>query len=394
MLISPQAISGGLYIGLMSGTSMDAVDAILVEFRDHSFQVKDSARLTLPPDVRTETLEWIEAGAIPFERLAALDRNYAEIFAQAALLLVKNGASTLAIRAIGSHGQTLWHAPPPRAQFTLQIGDPQLIATLTGIPVVGDFRRGDLAVGGQGAPLAPKFHEYWLRSPKVNRLVINLGGIANISVLSKGDEPVFGWDVGPANILLDTWVMQHFNMPYDRDGEIAKNGTELPELLQLLKRDPYFHKKPPKSTGKEYFNINWLERYLGSDPAFSKLDPEDILATLVALTAETLANTCKQLFSEAEVIVCGGGAFNRTLMTRLARTLGSHYSVVDSNAHGLNPQHVEAVCFAYLAALRMSNFTGNLPSVTGAQREALLGNIYPAFAPDLSVAPTAVSALV
>ena len=364
-----------LFLGLMSGTSMDGIDAAIIRFGDHRCDVVAAACIPYPEPVR-QSLRTVrqDPGACTIDMLCQLDREVGECFADAAgEVLSKNGIATEDIVAIGSHGQTIRHQPDAIPPFTLQIGDPNIIAARTGITVVADFRRGDMAVGGQGAPLAPAFHQWLFRHDYGNRVVLNIGGIANITVLP-ANGLVAGFDTGPGNTLLDAWVRHHHNRDFDLDGSWASQGQASEILLLALLQDPYFVERPPKSTGFEYFNLEWLERKI----AESKVRPakQDVQATLAELTCRSIADAITLYAPKTtEVFVCGGGFHNRDLMRRLALRLHG-VSIQSTSAHGLDPDWVEAAAFAWLAKCRISVEFGNLPSVTGASRPVPLGGIF------------------
>ena len=273
--------------------------------------------------------------------------------------------------AIGSHGQTLRHEPYSEAPFTLQIGNPGIIAAGTGITTVADFRSADIALGGQGAPLAPAFHEWLLREPGALRAVVNIGGIANVTILPPGDGATTGFDTGPGNTLLDAWCREHRGQSFDESGAWAADGNVDQALLERLLGDPYFSAAPPKSTGFEYFNLGWLDA-AGVD----NIPPVDVQATLAALTARTIGDAIRDAASDrCEVFVCGGGVHNDELMRLLAEELPG-CRVQSTGAAGLDPDWVEAVAFAWLAKRRLASETGSLASVTGANRDSILGVIH------------------
>lgn len=362
------------FIGLMSGTSVDAVDAALVSFDPRPTLVSTLA-LPWPDDLRQPLLDLASPGDDEISRLGVLDNAVARQFARAVHEIL-NGSdlSPSQIRAIGSHGQTVRHGPTAEDPYTLQIGNPSLLAELTGICVVADFRRRDMAAGGQGAPLAPAFHQAFCASVQEARAVVNIGGIANISLLPLGGEPS-GFDTGPGNALLDAWIQRHRGEPVDSDGGWGANARVVPDLLEALLADPYFHLPPPKSTGREYFHLPWLEGYLQD---FPDERPENIQATLQALTAQTIATAIAQHgAATGRVLVAGGGVHNRALMDRLAASMAP--IPVDSVAqHGVDPDYLEAMGFAWLAARTLAGETGNVPAVTGARGPRVLGGIYPA----------------
>lgn len=277
------------YIGLISGTSMDAVDAVLVNYSTMPGEIIETHSEPLPDDIKTDLYELVSSQQITFSLLGKLDVQIGKLFSHAAKKLIeKSKIDKHNIIAIGSHGQTVWHQPDSDIPFTIQIGDPNIIAEETGIDTVADFRRRDIAVGGQGAPFVPVFHEALFRSSEENRVVLNLGGIANISVLSKDiNTPVIGFDTGPANTLIDLWIQRHLKKSFDENGEWAASGTVNEELLKTMLKDVYFNRKVPKSTGREYFHLEWVETFLHDFEG--TLKPEDVQATLTELTAATVA---------------------------------------------------------------------------------------------------------
>lgn len=359
----------------MSGTSVDGVDVALVGFAPQPALVA-SHTLPYPEALRRELLALGAPGDNEADRLGRADVEVGRCFAQAVReLLAAAGVAPAAIRAIGSHGQTIRHRPHGAAPFTLQIGDPNVIAAHAGIPVAADFRRKDLALGGQGAPLVPAFHASVFRRPGRDRVIVNLGGIANLTALP-GDlsRPVAGFDTGPGNTLLDRWARRHLGEPMDREGAFAARGRIVPSFLAALRADPFFAQPPPKSTGPEHFSGEWLDRHAA---AAGGLDPADVQATLLALTAETVADAIRLWgqVAEPEVFVCGGGARNPELMRALqARLAGA--PVAPTDALGVPAGWVEAMAFAWLARQRLERGTGNLPRVTGASRSAVLGGLW------------------
>lgn len=366
-----------LYIGLISGTSMDGIDAALVEFGDRSCQVVATHRHEYPDELRTELIAATrEPRQCTIDTIGRLDNWAGESFRDAALELISASQTDAAdVVAIGSHGQTLRHLPRVQRPFTIQIGDPNIIAAGTGITTVADFRRRDLALGGEGAPLLPPFHHWLFSDSKKNRVVLNIGGIANITVLPAGSEDVTGFDTGPGNTLLDAWIQVNKGVKFDDDGSWAKSGNISPGLLEWLLRDPYFAAPPPKSTGFEYFNLMWLRQALSE---VGDIAQADVQATLCALTARTIADAIQTYArGTSEVLVCGGGIDNSELLRWIAQALP------DVTAHstaefGLAPDWVEATAFAWLAKRCLDGEPGNLPGVTGAARSAILGGIYPA----------------
>ncbi len=359
------------YIGLMTGTSMDAIDAALLDLSDAAPRLVATHGTPLPDALRRQLLA-VGAGT-GLTELLELDARLGEALANAAIeLMNRAGVTSNQVRAIGSHGQTLWHAPDAEHRTTLQAGDPNRIAERTGITVVADFRRRDMAAGGQGAPLAPAFHRAFFGSITEPRAVVNIGGIANVTCLPADTTGVTGFDTGPGNVLLDTWCRQHDRGNYDADGAWAAQARTDPQLLARLRDDQYFRRPPPKSTGREYFNAQWL--------ATAKLEghsPATVQATLAELTAGTIADSLRSAMPSAKrLLVCGGGARNGDLMRRLARNLPE--MVTESTAdHGISPDWVEAAGFAWLAHATLDGRPGNIPAVTGAHRPVPLGGIYP-----------------
>jgi anhydro-N-acetylmuramic acid kinase len=364
-----------LYVGLMSGTSLDGVDAALVRCASGGMpQTLAAVHLDYPPVLRAQVLQVCADQGGPFTTLGAIDIGVARLYAGAVQqLLQEAGVAAAAVRAIGAHGQTVHHQPQGDVHFTVQLGDPNTLAVLTGITVVSDFRRRDMALGGQGAPLAPAFHDAVLRHPTLPRVVLNCGGIANVSLLLPG-QACIGYDTGPANILMDAWAARHLGLPYDRDGAWALSGQVHAGLLQALRADPYFALLPPKSTGREHFNLGWLEAGLARHAP--QAAPADVQRTLLELTVSTITDAMARHADEGELLVAGGGAFNSALMQRL-QALNPSWAVASTAAYGIPPEHVEAVAFAVFAQRTMDGMTGNLPAVTGASRACLLGGIYP-----------------
>lgn len=364
------------YLGLMSGTSVDGIDAALVRFTDESQPEVLAARsVDFEPELRREILELSQSDAsVRVGRIARLDHRIGAAFAQAALdLIERSGIPPARIGAIGSHGQTLHHAPSGTAPCTWQLGDPNLIAERTGITTVADFRRRDVAAGGQGAPLMPAFHRALLGTADADIAVLNLGGIANLSLLPRHGG-VTGFDTGPANGLMDAWILARHGERFDRDGRLARSGRVDAGLLQALLADPFFALSPPKSTGRDHFNLAWLHRHPGID----QLDAADVQATLLELTVRSIARALQaQLPGVTRLLVCGGGARNPALMQGLSRQLPKA-RVESTAAVGIDPDFVEAIGFAWLARRTLHGLNGNLPEVTGARGERILGAIHPA----------------
>jgi len=358
----------------MSGTSLDGVDAVLAEIGPAGqVRLLHSHYLPYPDTLRTRLLA-LHTPQSDEIHLAALAANeLARLYADTVKSLL-DGFTADRVRAIGCHGQTLRHRP--EEGYTLQIGNAALLAELTGIAVVADFRSRDIAAGGQGAPLVPAFHAQVLRHPDTHRVIANIGGIANITDLPV-NGPVRGWDTGPGNMLLDAWIKRHHGAHYDRDGAWAASGSVHPDLLTALMRHAYLQLPPPKSAGREQFNLDWLDTLLlGSlDEA---LAPPDVQATLVEFTAMSLADAVnRECVGTHELYVCGGGAHNRALMQRISAHLPG-IRVVTTATLGIDPDWVEALAFAWLARQTLHHAPGNLPAVTGAHGERVLGAIYPA----------------
>ncbi|HGI5215041.1 TPA: anhydro-N-acetylmuramic acid kinase [Providencia alcalifaciens] len=367
-------IKSGRYIGVMSGTSLDGVDVVLAAINDKFVAEQASLSASFPIELKKRILNICQGQETTLSELGKIDRELGTIYANAInQLLQQTGLSPEDIIAIGCHGQTVWHEPDSETPFTMQIGDNNRVAALTGITTIGDFRRRDMAYGGQGAPLVPAFHLAVLGHPTEKRIVLNIGGIANVTALLP-NAYVKGYDTGPGNMLMDTWVWRNKQQAYDKDGEWAKTGTVNQALLNMMLNDGYFKRSAPKSTGREYFNMQWLEQHIAH---FQLLSPEDVQATLCELTAVSIVDQVKLCGGCERLIVCGGGAQNKFLMLRLA-TLLPGIEVAPSDKYGLSGDDMEALAFAWLAARTISGLSGSLASVTGASRDSVLGAIYPA----------------
>jgi anhydro-N-acetylmuramic acid kinase len=367
------------YIGLMSGTSADGIDAALV-FIDDDGRVTLAANhlQPLPDDIKSEIHALSQPGNNEIERLGELDTRLGSLFAEAAIAVLRLGGLTAGeIRAIGSHGQTIRHHPEKARPFSLQIGNPAVITERTGITTVADFRRRDLAAGGQGAPLVPAFHAAQFRSPSRSRAILNLGGIANVTYLPVDPAaPVLGFDTGPGNTLLDGWIRARRGLEHDAGGAWAASGSAHEALLARWLDDPYFRAPPPKSTGREHFHLAWVEAALAS--LKDKPNDADVQATLLELTARSAAQAIAALLPPTdEVYLCGGGAHNATLVAALSRHL-SGIDVRTTDVLGIAPEWIEACAFAWLAHRTIEGRPGNLPSVTGARHPVILGAVYPA----------------
>lgn len=361
-----------LYIGVMSGTSLDGLDIALIE-QDTAVKLIATHYIPMPETLRAELLDLCSSGPDEIARSAIAQQNWVTLAAHGIHALLKQQQLTHHdIRAIGSHGQTIRHEPA--RGFTVQIGNPALLTELTGITVVSDFRSRDVAAGGQGAPLVPAFHEALFGEARGNRAVLNVGGFSNLSLIETG-KPVAGFDCGPGNVLLDAWIHQQQGVTFDRDGQWAAAGKVEPLLLNALLSDPFFLTQGPKSTGREVFNLPWLQQHLGQLPTFKA---QDIQATLLELTAQTIVESLKTAQPQTEtLLVCGGGAHNTTLMNRLAAMLPATH-VSSTATHGVDPDWVEAMAFAWLAHCCLEGIAANRPSVTGARGLRVLGAIYPA----------------
>jgi anhydro-N-acetylmuramic acid kinase len=376
-----------LYIGLMSGTSLDGVDGVLADFSGGVLRrVLASASTPFPTELRAELLALnspsdneLHRAALAGHQIAAA---YADVVAQLLTQVASQGITAKQVRAIGAHGQTVRHQPQRSANalagagYTLQLNSPALLAEATGIDVVADLRSRDIAAGGQGAPLVPAFHRSVFGQAHAQVAVLNIGGIANLSVLpGHPDDPVLGFDCGPGNALMDAWCLRHTGRAFDEGGAWAASGQCLPELLAALLSEPYFAQPPPKSTGRDLFSLSWLHEKL---KPFANTAPQDIQATLTQFTASACVDCVNSYAKESTLlIVCGGGAFNHSLLQALQGGL-PNVEVETSDQHGLPPLQVEAAAFAWLARQAIERQPGNLPSVTGAAGLRILGAIYPA----------------
>lgn len=366
-------IKAGKYVGVMSGTSLDGVDVVLAEINDRSVKQLVSYFHPMPLGLKHDVLAVCQGQETTLKQLGELDLKLGLLFAQAVQGLIKQHQIDCDdILAVGCHGQTVWHQPTGDYPFTMQIGDNNQVAALTGITTVGDFRRRDMAYGGQGAPLVPAFHQALLFNPDERRMILNIGGIANLSLLLP-DHPIRGFDTGPGNMLMDAWIDKNKQQPYDKDGFWAKQGKIDYSLLENMLSDSYFSELPPKSTGREYFNLAWLEKFIENQPTYT---PENVQATLVELTAVSICDQIKLAGGCDRLLVCGGGARNPLVMARLCELLPEAI-VAPTDDYGISGDDMEALAFAWLAARTLSGLSGNLPSVTGASQETILGAIYP-----------------
>lgn len=365
--------SSNIYIGLMSGTSIDAVDAVAVSFNADGLELINSHSEPIPLDLKQQILDLCSPPADSVQLLGETDHRLGKLYAQTCLsLLNKAQLKASQVSAIGCHGQTIRHRADflSNTPYSIQIGDPNILTAETGIPVVADFRRKDMAYGGQGAPLVPAFHQYAFADGQVNRVIVNVGGISNISILPI-NGPCGGFDTGPGNMLMDLWSQIHIGTRYDHNGDWAASGEAQPSLLQHFKTCEFFSRPAPKSTGRELFNHQWLDAQLAE---FSELAPQDIQATLLSLTADTICDAILNLeIAVDEVYVCGGGAYNNELMTKLSRRLAA---VKTTESLGIAANLVEGCAFAWLGKQRLDHQYGNLLEVTGAKRQTVLGGLY------------------
>ena len=371
------------FIGLMSGTSADSIDAVLVNLSSNNIEVLLTHSIQLNSDMREQINSLTVLGSDEIHRLSQLDRSLGLLFAQAAnelLHLSKSLSGTVDILAIGSHGQTIRHCPPdsmPNSKqgYSLQVGDPNIIAELTGITTIANFRDRDMILGGQGAPLVPGFHKTFFEKIGSVRAIINIGGIANITLLPGDglDSSVLGYDTGPGNGLMDRWTKLNIGKNYDENGAWAAQGTVIEALLISFMEAPYLTVSPPKSTGPELFNISWLKEHLEK---LSIYKPEDVQATLLEFTALTISQAISDhKIKVNEVFLCGGGAYNVNLVGRL-KELIAPTMVSSTSMLGIAPEWVEAAAFAWLAKQTIEGLPGNIPSVTGAKKASILGAIY------------------
>lgn len=358
---------------------MDGIDGAIVDYSDNGAQVIATYCHPLAPSLQDAIKPLFLPGDDDIDTLGSADQQLGHCFAEAATILLEQaGLKASDITAIGSHGQTVRHRPPASDTphpFTLQIGDPNIIVARTGITTVADFRRRDMALGGQAAPLVPAFHRATFHSNTRNRVIVNIGGISNITLLPKEGE-VLGFDTGPGNRLLDGWIQRWQNKAFDDNGQWASQHTSDQGLLEQLKTHPFLQRPAPKSTGREAFNQQWLDQQLN---AFAQLSPGCVQATLLAFTTETIAEAIMALPATVdEVFICGGGALNSALMANLDNLL-KNTNVASTDSLGIAPNWVEAVAFAWLARQTLAGMAGNLPTVTGAEKLTVLGGIYPAY---------------
>ena len=365
-----------LFIGLMSGTSLDGVDVVLVDFKKPQPKLLGSYCHPISKTLKQTLIKTIQpnwTGSL--EDIGTLNKQLGELFSDASLTFIKKEKiDPKLISAIGSHGQTLWHKPDGQYPFSLQLGDASMIAEKTGITTVADFRSRDISADGQGAPLAPAFHHAFLSHPVKNRMILNIGGIANITFLPKqsSNNSISGFDTGPGNGLIDAWIKANIKKRFDKNGDWARSGKILPDILKILLSDDYFAKLAPKSTGKEAFNLTWLKQQLGNK--LKSNIAEDIQATLTELTAVSIANHIKNNCDE--LFICGGGIHNQFLIERLQHHLPITTSLSSTEELGIHPDWMEAMAFAWLAKQTLEGKTSNLTEVTGAKGKRILGAIH------------------
>lgn len=360
-----------LYVGIMSGTSLDGIDAALLDFSGNTPRLLATHYQAYPSTLKETLLALHQPTQNELHHTQLVANELAQGYAAATkMLLLASNINASQVRAIGCHGQTIRHRPD--AGYTLQLGNAALLAELSGITVVNDFRSRDIAAGGQGAPLVPAFHHKMLRHPDIHRVIVNIGGISNLTNLPPR-QATSGFDCGPGNLLMDAWINLHQGQSYDKDGEWAASGIIIPALLQAFLDEPYMHASPPKSCGRDLFNLDWLEHHLHGKEA-----PADVQATLLALTAHAISDAIVQYCPGAkEIYLCGGGAHNRTLVTYLNKALPNcHIQLTDQL--GIEADWLEAIAFAWLAQQTLQSHSANLPEATGARHPCILGAIYQA----------------
>ncbi|KAE9539015.1 anhydro-N-acetylmuramic acid kinase [Ursidibacter maritimus] len=368
------------YIGVMSGTSLDGVDLALMDFAQTPPKLIASDFTSMPEPLRFAIGEIVKKGEVTLQQLGEVDHQLGLLYADCINhFLTKQGLKASQIEAIGCHGQTIWHSPQSPFPFTTQIGDMSLVAVKTGITTVGDFRRKDMAYGGQGAPLVPAFHQAFFADEQRITAVLNIGGISNVSLLVP-DQETIGYDIGAGNTLLDLWIETRQGKRFDQNGEWARTGQIDQQLLDILLDEPFFQQPPPKSTGRELFNLQWLQKKLAQYHAIlPSISAENVQRTLLEFTAQTIADALQKINNPQHLpcilLICGGGARNVLLMERITALL-PHWQVSTTTEYGLDIDYVEAAAFAWLAYQRIHHLPSNLPSVTGATQAVSLGAIF------------------
>jgi len=366
-------MSKEFFIGLISGTSIDGVDSALISFEGKNLKLVATHFEESQESLREDILALSEGVDISLSLLGQTNIAVGKVFASAAQnLLKKTALNAKDITAIGSHGQTIWHNPAGKNPFTMQIGDPNTIAQMTGITTIADFRQKDIVLGGQGAPLAPLLHRELFHHAKFDRVIINIGGMANITALPSNDK-CLAFDTGPGNVLMDYWVAKHKKVRYDKNGSWGESGKSDKSLLKCLLDDPYFCLNPPKSTGRELFNKHWLNNKINEHG--NTIEPEDLQATLSELTANSIANAIKDFCSASEVYVCGGGVHNGFLMKNL-QALIPNTTIKTTQSLGIDPDWVESITFAWMAKQTIENRKLDTTAFTGAEKPSILGGIY------------------
>ena len=364
-----------LFIGLMSGTSVNSIDSVLVDLSDEKIEILEQCSTEIKKELKKKILEAVKTERIINQEISALDHEVAKGFAEAVLsLLVKSSIGSSEILAIGSHGQTIKHSPHSINPYSLQVGNPQTISQITGIKTVADFRTSDIKAGGEGAPFAPLFHQFIFKHQNLTEaVVINIGGISNLTYLSKSRGGVIGYDCGPGNCLIDAWTRDNNKGDYDEKGAWASSGKPNLELLNLMTRDTFFHIKHPKSTGPDYFNLNWVYKKISLlKKAPSK---KDVQATLTELTAQTIFLEIKKLNAlKKKIYICGGGIHNNFLIQRIENKIQN--KTFSTSSLGVDPDYMEAACFAWLAQQRIKKNTFDLSKITGSKGKVSLGEIW------------------
>ncbi len=361
------------YVGIMSGTSLDGIDAVLTDLNSQPPLLLNTFYQPYDKNLRSQILDLHQSGNNELHLAAMLSNKLAHCYAKTVInLLNKHKVKSQSVTAIGCHGQTVRHCPQSEMSYSIQLGNASLLAELTGITVVADFRSRDIAAGGQGAPLVPAFHQLLFQDPEISRVIVNIGGISNITNLASNTK-IVGFDCGPGNILMDSWCQRHLGTTYDKNGTWAESGETIPALLEELMSFKFFSVPPPKSTGREVFNLTWLEKHLSGNES-----TEDVQATLLQLTSRAITDTILKWFPDTtEVYLCGGGARNIALTSRIQISLPGK-KVAPTDVLGINADWLEAFAFAWLAKQNIQGVPSSIPSVTNAKGERILGAVYQA----------------